>query len=337
MGNGVLVTNRNLEVVLHNPALMRLLEVSGSPDNPFPLSDIIHDETLTDTLKKILAGESMEHEAAVQELQAGNHVLRAISAPVLGPEAHVVGSVTVLENISAFKQLDQMKSDFVHMVAHELRSPLVSIRQMNHVLLEGMAGPLGEKQQDFVGRGSKKIDGLLDLINDLLDVAKIEAGQLTQHQVPTDIGPIIEECIALLEPRAQDQGVTLSFVCQDLKPIKADPKSLEEIFNNLVSNAISYSPEGGRVVVSAKGLGEYIEIRVEDTGIGISPEELPKIFDKFYRVKHPKTRQVMGSGLGLAIVKGAVEAHHGSIDVESALDKGTAFRILLPVIQESAT
>lgn len=337
MGNGVLVTNRNLEVVLHNPALMRLLEVPGTLENPFPLSQIINDESLTDTLKQTLAAESKEHEAALQEIQAGNNALRAISAPVLGPERNVVGAVTVLENITAFKQLDQMKSDFVHMVAHELRSPLVSIRQMNHVLLEGMAGPLGEKQQDFVGRGSKKIDGLLDLINDLLDVAKIEAGQFTQHQVPTDLGQIIEECIALLQPRAQEQGITLSFVSQDLKPAKADPKSMEEIFNNLISNAISYSPGGGQIRVTAKGLGEYVEIKVEDTGVGIPPEELPKIFDKFYRVKHPKTRQVIGTGLGLAIVKGAVEAHHGSIDVESVLDKGTTFRILLPVIKESVS
>jgi signal transduction histidine kinase len=337
MGNGVLVTNQNLEVVLHNPALMRLLEVSGNQDNPFPLSDIIRDEALTDTLKQILAGEPREHEAAVQEIQAGSLVLRAVSAPLFGPEAGVAGSVTVLENISDFKELDRMKSDFVNMVAHELRSPLVAMQQMNHVLLEGMAGPLGEKQQDFVGRGSKKIEGLLDLINDLLDVAKIEAGQFVQHQVPTNLGQVIEECIALLEPRAQEQGVTLSHVCQDLKAVKADPKSMEEIFSNLISNAINYSPEGGKVAVTAKGLGEYIEIRVEDTGIGIPPEELPKIFDKFYRVKHPKTRQVMGTGLGLAIVKGAVEAHRGSIDVQSVLDRGTTFRILLPVIKESAT
>jgi two-component system phosphate regulon sensor histidine kinase PhoR len=336
MGNGVLVTNRNLEVVLHNPTLMRLLEVRGSQEEPFPLSEIIGDQALTNTLKQILAGESKEHEAAVQEIRAGNHVLRAVSAPVLGPEGGVVGSVTVLENISAFKQLDRMKSDFLNMVAHELRSPLVAIRQMNHVLLEGRAGPLGEKQQNFVTKGSKRIDGLLDLINDLLDLAKIEEGQWVQRQVPTDLGQIIEECITLLEPRAREQGLTLSHVCQNLKPVTADPKSMEEIFNNLVTNAISYSPEGGEVSVTAKGLGEYIEITVEDTGVGIPPEELPKIFDRFYRVKHPKTRQVIGTGLGLAIVKGAVEAHHGSIDVESILGKGTTFRVLLPVIRESA-
>ena len=333
MANGVMVTNRNLEVVLHNPALMRLAEISKEISPPAPITELIDDNTLIESLRRIQAGEFPESESISQEIYIGRNVLRAISAPVIGPGRTLLsGTVTVLEDITAFKQLDQMKSDFVNMVAHELRSPLVSIRQLNSVLLEGLAGPLEGKQQDFVNRGIKKIDSLLELINDLLDVAKIEAGKFVQHQVPTDIGRIMEETVALMEPRAKEMGITLTCSSLDLKPVQADPKNIEEIFNNLISNAINYSPEGGQVSVSAQGLGEYMEIRVEDTGVGISPEELSRIFDKFYRVKHPKTRQVMGTGLGLAIVKGIVEAHHGTIDVKSIQDKGTTFRILLPVI-----
>jgi len=333
MANGVMVTNRNLEVVLHNPALMRLMEIPEEIESPAPIGKIIHKESLIDTLKQILSGESPEEESVSQEINVGANVLRAISAPALGPNKAVAGTVTVLEDITAFKQLDEMKSDFVNMVAHELRSPLVSIRQLNSVLLEGLVGPLEEKQQDFVKRGMNKIDSLLELINDLLDVAKIEAGKYVQHQVPTDIGRIIEETVALMEPRAKEQGITLTHSYHDLKLVQADPKNIEEIFNNLVSNAINYSPEGGRVKITARGLAEYMEVKVEDTGVGIPPEELPKIFDKFYRVKHPKTRQVIGTGLGLAIVRGVIEAHHGTIDVESIPDKGTTFRILLPVIE----
>ena len=333
MANGVMVTNRNLEVVLHNPALMRLMEIPEEIESPAPIGKIIHKESLIDTLKQILSGESPEEESVSQEITVGANVLRAISAPALGPNKAVAGTVTVLEDITAFKQLDEMKSDFVNMVAHELRSPLVSIRQLNSVLLEGLAGPLEEKQQDFVKRGMNKIDSLLELINDLLDVAKIEAGKYVQHQVPTDIGQIIEETVALMEPRAKEQGITLTHSYHNLKLVQADPKNIEEIFNNLVSNAINYSPEGGRVTITARGLPEYLEVKVEDTGVGIPPEELPKIFDKFYRVKHPKTRQVIGTGLGLAIVRGVIEAHHGTIDVESIPDKGTTFRILLPVIE----
>jgi signal transduction histidine kinase len=335
MANGVIVTNRNMEVVLYNPAIMRLLETSTEMENPVPAVEIINDASLIDTLTSILNDESSDKECISQEIQSGAYFLRAISAPVLGPDEHVVGAVTVLENITAFKQLDQMKSDFVNMVAHELRSPLVSIRQLNGVILEGLAGPLGEKQTDYINRGVKKIDALLGLINDLLDVAKLEAGKYVQRLVPTDLGKIIEETVALLEPRAKKQGIELTFSCKDLKPVRSDPKNMEEIFNNLISNAINYSPEGGKVAVTAQGQGEYLEIKVKDTGVGISKEELPKIFDKFYRVKNPKTRDVMGTGLGLAIVKGVVDAHNGTIDVDSVEDKGTTFRILLPVITES--
>jgi signal transduction histidine kinase len=335
MANGVIVTNRNMEAVLYNPAIMRLLDVSKQVSNPVPASELIEDDSLINNLKKILSDDLSDNECISQEIQTRNYFLRAISAPVLGPDSGVVGAVTVLENITAFKQLDQMKSDFVNLVAHELRSPLVAIRQLNSVILDGLAGPLGEKQTEFINRGVKKIDALLALINDLLDVAKIEAGQYVQHLAPTDLGKIIEEIVALLEPRAKKQGVNLTFSYEDLKPVQSDPKNMEEIFNNLISNAINYSPGGGDVSVTARGLGEYIEIKVKDTGVGIAPEELPKIFNKFYRVKSPKTRDVMGTGLGLSIVKGVVDAHHGTIDVESVEGKGTTFKILLPVMMES--
>jgi len=336
LANGVMVTNRNLEVVLHNPALMRLLGILERMENPFPVTKIITDDSLIETLKKMQGAGFPENEMISQEINAGKTVLRAISAPALGPSKNVfwtvVGNVTVFEDITAFKRLDQMKSDFVNMVAHELRSPLVSVRQLNSVLLEGLAGPLGEKQEEFVSRGTRKIDALLELINDLLDVARIEAGKHVQHQVPTDVGRILKETVALMAPRAKARGIVLACSCRDLKPVQADPKNIEEVFNNLITNAINYSPEGGRVTVTAEVLGEHMQIKVEDTGVGIPAEELPKIFDKFYRVKHPKTRQVTGTGLGLSIVKGVVEAHHGTITVESVPDKGTVFRVLLPLI-----
>jgi signal transduction histidine kinase len=121
-----------------------------------------------------------------------------------------------------------------------------------------------------------------------------------------------------------------------MRPVVADPKNIEEVLNNLLTNAINYSPEGGKVTVTARGVGNFVEIKVSDTGVGIAPEELPKIFYKFYRVKHPKTRQVTGTGLGLSIVKGIVEAYHGSIHVESVPDQGTTFTVLLPTAQETS-
>ena len=337
IANGIMVTNKNLEVVLHNPALLRLLDVSGSVTNPVPVHAIVKDQALIETLKKIQNGEPLGKEFVAQEIRVGQRVLRAISAPTFEPERHVfwtvAGAVTVIEDITLFKQLDQMKSDFVNMVAHELRSPLVSIRQIQSVLLEGLAGPLAEKQEDFVKRGMKKIDALLALINDLLDVARLEAGRLVQKQTAIDLSEVIEDMVLLMQLRAKEQGIVLTHSCENMKLVVADPKNIEEVLNNLLTNAINYSPEGGKVTVTARGVDHFVEIKVSDTGVGIDPQELPKIFDKFYRVKHPKTRQVTGTGLGLSIVKGIVEAYRGSIHVESIPDQGTTFTVLLPAVQ----
>jgi two-component system, OmpR family, phosphate regulon sensor histidine kinase PhoR len=340
MADGIMVTDKNLQIVLHNPALWRLLDLPGPADASLFAGEIIEDPSFIETLKRMQEKGSNQREIVSQEIQVGGKTLRAITAPNLEPDRHVFwtvsGAVTVLEDITAFKQLDQMKSDFVNMVAHELRSPLVSIRQLHSVLAEGLAGPLQEKQEDFVKRGIKKIDALLGLINDLLDVARLEAGRLVQRQVPTDLGAIIEEMAALTTPRAKERGITLTYSCENLRPILADPKNMEEILNNLLSNALNYSPGGGEVKISAKGIGDFVELKVSDEGIGIPPEEMPKIFEKFYRVKDPKTRQVTGTGLGLSIVKGIVEAHRGSVEVQSAVNEGTTFRILLPMMKEEA-
>jgi len=334
MTSGVMMTNQDQEVVLHNLAFMRLMEIREEIQTPLPVDRIIHDESLLNTLRKIQGGACAMDESMSQEIRIGTRVLRAISAPALGPDRNVfwriTGAVTVFEDITAFKKLDKMKSDFLNMVAHELRSPLVSVRQLLHVLLEGLAGPLQEKQADFIARGTKKIDALLELINDLLNVARIEAGGYVRNRVPTDIARIIQETVSLMEPRAREQGITLTVSCVNMKPVSADPKGMEEVLSNLITNAINYSPEGGTVSITTRGRGSQMEIEVSDTGVGISPEELPKIFDKFYRVKHPKTRHVTGTGLGLAIVKNVVEAHEGTIDVHSIAGKGTVFTILIP-------
>ncbi len=334
MANGVLVTNRSLEVVLHNPALTRLMGIREEIHPPVPLARFTDNESLIETLEKIQAGELGKDEFISQEIEAGKNTLRAISAPAVVTEHGVVGTVTVLEDITAFKRLDQMKSEFVNMVAHELRSPLVSIRQQNSVLLEGLAGPLEEKQEELLDRGVRKIDQLLELIRDLLDIAKIEAGQQFQHRVPIDLEETIRETVSLMEERAKEQGVELTYECRDLRPIQADPKGIGEVLTNLVTNAINYSP-GGRVEIRARGRGDNLEMEVSDTGVGIPQEELPKIFDKFYRVKHPETRQVVGTGLGLAITKALVEAHQGEIEVESTPGEGSTFRIVLPLMSPS--
>jgi len=335
LANGVMVTNQHMEVVLLNPALKKLMGLAGEIKTPAPLTPLIQDQSLIETIQGILSQPSSgEDDFVSQEISIENKTLRAISAPVLGPDQKAAGSVTVIEDVTVFKQISQMKSDLVNMVAHELRSPLISIKQLINVLLEGLCGTLAEKQQDYLTRATKKIDELMELIRDLLDIAKIESGMVFQQQVPTDLDELIKNTIETMDVRAKKQGVVLACSCQNPRLVLADPLEMEKAFNNLIDNAIKYSPDGGQVTIAITGRDDVMEVKVSDTGIGIDPGELPKIFNKYYRVKHPKTRQVIGTGLGLSLVKGIVEAHQGQIEVESVPDQGTTFRVTLPAIKE---
>jgi signal transduction histidine kinase len=331
MGDGILVTNRDLEVVLVNAALYQLLGLSAvSP--PAPLAAFIQDETLREAIQSLVsAGE--ENKTISQELCCGRVHLRALSAAFHGPDHQVLGTVTVFHDVTSFKELEEMKDDFVRMVSHELRSPISAIKLQHAVILDGLAGELTDKQRGLITRAQAKLQGLLELINDLLDVAKMEAGFRHFEQEPLQLPEVLTEIVEFLEAKAEVQRVKLRLEASpNLPPILADHRGIEEVFTNLISNAINYSPDGGNVTISAQPQGDFLEVRVSDQGIGIEPEEVPKIFDKFYRVKSPQTRQVIGTGLGLPIVKSVVEAHRGSIEVESQVGAGSTFRVLLPVL-----
>jgi signal transduction histidine kinase len=335
MADGVLVTTPELEVVLHNPASTRLLQSQPPESQTGALSDYIDDDNLGMALKSLLANAKGEEECIAQELTLGQKCLRALSALVYGPERQVLGTVTVFHDITSLKELDEMKSNFVNHVSHELRSPLSAIKQQHSVILDGLTGELTDKQRELLNRAHDKIQGLLDMINDLLDVARIESGHGVQQQVPLNLADILRQTVNLMGPKAEEQGLSLELnLPEDLPVVLADERSMEEVFINLISNAINYSPEGGTVIVAAIKHREYLEVRVSDKGVGIAAEEVPKIFDKFYRVKHPQTRQIIGTGLGLSIVKGVVEAHRGSVEVESKPGVGTTFRVLLPAMSE---
>ena len=333
MGGGVLVTNRDAEVVLCNSTLKQLLGLSHPQPQPGPLKDYLDDEDFQTVIQTLLAGAEQEPGKYIsRELHKDRVHLRYLSAPFFGPDRQVLGTVTVFHDITTFIELDEMKNDFVRMVSHELRSPLGAIKQQHAVILDGLAGDLTEKQRELLTRAHGKIQGLLDLINDLLDLAKMEAGHGQLEQVPLALGEVLTDLVELLRAKAEEQGVHLKLeVPGDLSLIRADRRSLDEVFTNLVANAINYSPDGGDVKVTALSHGDYVEVLVADQGVGIDPEEITKIFDKFYRVKHPKTRQVIGTGLGLSLVKGLIEAHRGSVEVESRLGLGSTFRVLLPI------
>ncbi len=224
------------------------------------------------------------------------------------------------------KAVEQMKSDFVAMVAHELRSPLASIEQQLAVILAGILGEINPRQQEMLGRTKERTHALLNLINDLLDLSKIEAGFAVQHKEQVRIEEILIKVVEIIRPQAEAKNISLELsLPPDLPQVMADRRNLEEVFLNLVSNGIKYTAEGGKVWLTARVQGSYLLVEVGDNGIGISPEDLAHIFDKFYRVKNVQTRRIMGTGLGLPIVKRIVEAHLGTVEVESQLGVGSIF------------
>jgi signal transduction histidine kinase len=201
-----------------------------------------------------------------------------------------------------------------------------------------MAGDISEKQEKLLSRAKERTKGLLNLIKDLLDFSKIEAGRMVQYKEPLTLQEIIQKVVDLMRAEAENKKIDLQFLPPSQNPlIQADRTSMEGIFTNLISNAIKYTPEGGKVQITLTEEGGFAKATVSDTGIGIKKEDLSRIFDKFYRVKTVETRQIVGTGLGLSIVKSIVDAHLGSISVESEEGGGTTFAVFLPIESNPTT
>ncbi|MEW6185436.1 MAG: ATP-binding protein [Thermodesulfobacteriota bacterium] len=337
MASGVLVTDHNQVVVLHNPALAHLLRLPDDPLIGKPLPENPSLKILTEAIGQVLQKNGPL--SLFQESSLGDEnpiFLRTHTAAVTDEEAGILGSVSVIEDISYLKNLDRMKNEFVAMVAHELRAPLSAIHQQISVILEGLAGDTTPKQQELLKRSQERADGLLSLIRDLLDISKMETGRSFQQKTPLDLLALTEKTVALMTSSAQAKNQVLTLKADpDLPRINADPEAMEEMLTNLISNAVKFTPEQGSIEVLLKSEADHLLIQVSDNGIGIAPDDLTRIFDRFYRVKNEKTRKIVGTGLGLPIVKKIIEAHLGYIQVESQPDRGTTFKIRIPcLIQE---
>lgn len=246
-----------------------------------------------------------------------------------------LGELAAEFNVMAGKlqELDQLKQDFVSNVTHELRSPLTSLRGYVEFLLRGDAGPLNDEQAEQLIVVKSNASRLAKFIDNLLDVAKIEARKVEIHPEPLALHKLAKEMAVLFRPQAQEKSVAfVTDVPETLPPVWADGDKASEILMNLLSNAFKFTPEGGRVTLSARAEGEAVHITVRDTGVGIPPESVASVFNKFEQVKPTEglVRKTKGTGLGLTIVKGFVEAHQGKVWIESELGAGTAAHVTLP-------
>jgi len=233
------------------------------------------------------------------------------------------------------REKQMMRDNFITLVSHQLRSPLASARQYFGVIREGFAGDVTDKQKQIIEKAGKYLDDLMQLINDWLDMSRIDSGRMTEKFEPVAMEPVLSEILELVKPLAEAGKVTFDLHLGHNGPaVHGDRESLKQAITNLVSNAIHYNREGGTVVISTREQGSDLVVEISDTGIGISRDNLPFVFDEFFRVKSPQTRHVAGSGLGLPIAKRIIEAHNGRIQVDSELGKGTTFSILLPKAQQ---
>lgn len=331
---GVLVTNAKGQVVLINPAFKHQMDLPLDMRPGRSVDNYVPDEGLCSLIMEISQGRHVDFDdIAPYEFTFGqDNFLQARGRPVLGETHECLGAVVTLEDITAMKVIDRLKSEFVAKVSHELRSPLSTIHEQLAVVLSEMMDSSSSTDTHLISRAKEKTQGLISLIGDLLDLSRIESGAVCEEPKPVILEELLENIIDFLNTRAGGKQQELLFTQpkDSLPAVKADPLALESIFGNLITNAINYTPEGGKIEVRLSRAGINLQVEVIDNGFGIESRHLDKIFDRFYRVKTENTRYITGTGLGLPIVKGLVDSLGGRINVESTPNQGTTFTVLLP-------
>ncbi len=329
MIDGVLVTNREGQLVLTNPAALRMLRLRDADLVGRHLAHSGLSPECAELIASPLAGP--EYEMVVREFAVGDSVLMANVAPIRDEQGEVLGAVAVLRDITRLKELDKIKSQFVRMVAHELRAPLGAISQYLDVLLSDAVAADPERRGRMLRRCQDRATSLLGLIDDLLDLSSIEAGRVARNLEALSVGMLLAEAVEVFRPQAEARDIALALdVALDVPPVLADRRDLSRVFTNLLSNAIKYNRDGGRVVLAVHQDDGRVLVQFRDTGYGIPPEAMAHLFEEFFRVKMAATERVTGTGLGLSIVKRLVEAHHGYVTVESKLGVGSTFTVDLP-------
>jgi signal transduction histidine kinase len=290
-------------------------------DLPHPWMASLFDQALLRSRVTEPAGASV----AVQQFVGGEErFYRPKAVPILDSGRQPAGAVLVLADVTAQHHQDEMKKGVLSKVSHQLKTPLTSIRMAMHLLLEEKVGHLTEKQAELLVAAREDADRLNGILEDLLDIGRIESGK-----VPLDCGPaspalLLAETVESFKSAARDRGVTLGVdLPGELPEVWVDRARIRYVFENLLSNALKYTSAGGRVVLSAEAEPEFVRFKVEDTGSGIPGEYLARVFDPFFRV--PEQNQESGAGLGLAIAKEIVDAHEGAIRAESRKGAGSTF------------
>ena len=337
IADSVLVCDDGEVIVFANPAARRFFGQYGLHPDGQRLADCLSifkpegRRELQNYLQSLQIASLDAAERPEIILETETQVISVQAAAMPPSSGAALWPVLILRDVTRPFQATKSKSDFVSMVSHELRTPMTSIKGYISLLRQGVAGPLLPKQETFLDIVQRNVDRMTTLINDLLDVSRIESGKIQLDIQETQITDLAKWVVETMQVNAEEKGLTLTLDAPpDLPTVKTDWRRITQVFTNLIGNAIAYTP-AGEVHVSLQKVSNAVQVSVQDTGIGIGPEDMNHIFERFYRAENEVVRAVGGTGLGLPIVKSFVEMHGGRIWVESTPGEGSTFTFILPL------
>lgn len=291
--------------------------------------DVLENEQIHHTVQETFLYEKQVKHLFSLEGKNEKIYIQIVGAPIFNERNMLRGAVLVIYDITEFKKVETMRKDFVANVSHELKTPITSIKGFAETLLDGAAEEPEVRTQflNIIFEESKRIE---HLIEDLLVLSKLEKDESAINVEHIEVDYMLDDILPVVEQQALQKNIDMKVEMDQNVTLEADEEKIKQILFNLVTNAISYTPEKGSVSIKIKEEEHDVCFIVQDTGIGISEQDLPRIFERFYRVDKDRSRETGGTGLGLAIVKHIVEAHQGKIDVDSELGKGTTFKVYIP-------
>jgi two-component system phosphate regulon sensor histidine kinase PhoR len=333
MTSGIIVFNQQGNITLVNPAAEKLLNIKAAKTIGKSYLAVLRNQDMAADLDKVLTqGKVLSKQVHLE--QPAELFLQIVLAPVYH-HREIKEGVMVLTDITTIKQLEKLRSQFVANVSHELRTPLTSIKGFVETLQSGAACH-PETRERFLGIIASETERLSRLIEDILELSKIEAYKANLELTSVSLRDLVCESVQQLAETAEKKGLTLSSAFQDDFQVAATRDGLKQVLLNLLQNAINYTPEGGKIEVSVKEYPRQVVVRISDTGIGIPAADLPRIFERFYRVDKARSREAGGTGLGLSIVKHLIESFGGSVWAESKPGKGSTFYFSLAKAQLNA-
>ncbi len=336
--DGIIVIDADCKVSAINNAAAETVGLKSADAENRHFLEVIHSEILLKMIKEIIrTGQApvIEDEKNILTFVKNGvqkHCQFSLTPMRATPDS-MLGVILLLRDVTRLKEVDRLKSEFVMIASHELRTPLTTIGMSIDLLKEGAVEKLNSNEKKLLDAAEEEVKRLKQLINDLLDLSKIEAGRIDMEFDRAEVPVILKTVVSILKSQVEEKGIEMTYFVPDRLPaVKVDVNKIAWVLNNLVSNAMRYTPEGGRIHIAAQRRGKHVQVSVKDNGTGIPLEYQSKIFDKFVRVKDSKDEG--GTGLGLAICKEIVRAHGGTIWVESIPGKGSKFFFTIPIFPE---